>query len=149
MPPKGARRSRRGAVVVDPDVTADQLAANPVGRFRIRRRNRAGQASPRVVRRTDGAFLGLEGEHGNHRTELLFGDDAQREFRIDHEGRALMLASTPVTTLSTPGSSCLAIRSTIRVVANGAVRGGFTLTVWSASSACGNAAPRTATGPRN
>ena len=70
---------------------------------------------------------------------------ATSELRIS----ALMLASTPVTTFSTPGGSCLAMRSTIRVVASGAVRGGFTMTVLPASSACGRAAPRMATGQLN
>ena len=37
----------------------------------------------------------------------------------------------------------------MRVVARGAVRGGFTMTVLPASSACGRAAPRMATGQLN
>ena len=57
-----------------------------------------------------------------------------------------MLASGPVTTLSTPGGSCSAMRCTTRVVASGAVNGGFTMTVLPASSACGSDAPRIAIG---
>ena len=52
----------------------------------------------------------------------------------------------PVTTLSTPGGSFSAMRCTTRVVASGAVGGGFTIAVLPASSACGSEAPRIAIG---
>jgi hypothetical protein len=51
---------------------------------------------------------------------------------------AFMLASGPVTTLSTPGGSFSAMRCTTRAVASGAVSAGFTITVLPASSACGS-----------
>jgi hypothetical protein len=57
-----------------------------------------------------------------------------------------ILASGPVTTFSTPGGSWSARRCTTRVVASGAVTGGFTMTLLPASSACGNEAPRMAMG---
>ena len=63
--------------------------------------------------------------------------------------RAAMSASRPVTTLSTPGGSFSAIRCTTRVVASGAVGGGFTIAVLPASSACGSAAARIAIGQLN
>ena len=75
----GAQVEAGGAVVVHPDITANQLAANPVGRLGIGRPNRAAQTGPTIVRHTDGFRFSLEGDQRNLRAELLFGHDAQLE----------------------------------------------------------------------
>ena len=75
-------------------------------------------------------------------TEPVKQTFAMSVFRISAD----MLASLPVTTLSTPGGSFSAIRCTTRVVASGADNGGLTIAVLPASSACGSDAPRIAIG---
>src|ERR1700736_6662529 len=54
----GAQVEAGGAVVVDPNITADQLAADSIGRLGIGRPDRTAQARPAVVRHTDGCLFG-------------------------------------------------------------------------------------------
>src|SRR6185437_4982645 len=86
----------RGAVVVDPHVTAHHLTADTVRRLGISGPYRAGETGPGIVRHPHRVRLGLEWNHRNDRSELLFGHDAQLEVGIDHDSRADEVAAPHV-----------------------------------------------------
>src|SRR5665213_3549748 len=77
-----------GAVVVDPDVAANELAPDAIGRVGIGRPNRTAETGPAIVRHTDRFLFGVKWDHRNYRAKLLFRHDAQLEIRIDDDGRA-------------------------------------------------------------
>lgn len=93
---RGAQVEARGAVVVDPDVAADQLRADALGGIRAVGPDRSAEPAPGVVRQRDGLFFGVEGDDRDDGPELLLGDDAEVRVGVDDDRGADEVAAGEV-----------------------------------------------------
>ena len=94
IPPNGARRSRRRRpVIVDPDVSADELRPDALRRCRIGRPYGAAQAAPCVIREPHRLVLVIERDHRDDGTELLLASRRAGLGRRSRRSRAQEVAA--------------------------------------------------------